>query len=249
MRLPPVVPRRRRRELRPSDSPCPSCPAGISRQQSQRLDVGCRSLRRTGCLPLLLWPAVPGAVALAFGVAWVAAYFLYEWIHAADHLLPPRNADGRWTRRSHFHHHYKAPLRNFGVTTPIWDLVFGTYDSVSRMAVPRRLAPVWLLDGSGGLKDESAGSYFVRGPPHRPGRRWPGTCPMGRRRPEGGFCPAPRSDLPCPVRRLPAARRPKLPTEPGCWPLPHRYWPRGRRSRSGGATRSGGSPRSCGGTD
>jgi sterol desaturase/sphingolipid hydroxylase (fatty acid hydroxylase superfamily) len=116
-------------------------------------------------LPLLLWSAVPGAVALAFGVAWVAAYFVYEWIHAADHLRPPRNAYGRWTRRSHFHHHYEAPLRNFGVTTPIWDLVFGTYDPVSQVAVPRRLAPVWLIDDLGGLKGEFADSYFVRGRP------------------------------------------------------------------------------------
>ncbi len=116
-------------------------------------------------LPLLLWYAMPGAMALAFGGAWVAAYFVYEWIHAADHLRPPRNAYGRWTRRSHFHHHYEAPLRNFGVTTPIWDLVFGTYDPVSQVAVPRRLAPVWLLDDLGGLKGEFADSYFVRGRP------------------------------------------------------------------------------------
>lgn len=116
-------------------------------------------------LPLLLWSAVPGAVALAFGVAWVAGYFVYAWVHAADHLRPPRNGYGRWTRRSHFHHHYEAPLRNFGVTTPLWDLVFGTYDPVSQVAVPRRLAPVWLVDDLGGLKDDFADSYFVRGRP------------------------------------------------------------------------------------
>ena len=116
-------------------------------------------------LPLLLWCAVPGAVALAFGIAWATAYFVYEWIHAVDHLRPPRNAYGRWTRRTHFHHHFEAPLRNFGVTTPIWDLVFGTYDPVSQVAVPRRLVPVWLLDDLGGLKGEFADSYRVRGRP------------------------------------------------------------------------------------
>ncbi len=116
-------------------------------------------------LPLLSWCVVPGAVALAFGTGWAATYFVYEWIHAADHLRPPRNAYGRWTRRSHFHHHYEAPLRNFGVTSPIWDLVFGTYDPVSQVAVPRRLAPVWLLDESGGLRVEFSDSYRMRGRP------------------------------------------------------------------------------------
>ncbi len=116
-------------------------------------------------LPLLLWSAVPGAVALAFGLAWAAAYFVYEWIHAADHLRPPRHAYGRWARRSHFHHHCEAPLRNFGVTTPLWDLVFGTYDPVSRVAVPRRMAPLWLVDDAGGVRGEYTDDYSVRGRP------------------------------------------------------------------------------------
>lgn len=127
-------------------------------------------------LPLLLWSLVPGPVALAFGAAWAAAYFVYEWIHAADHLRPPRNAYGRWTRRSHFHHHFEAPLRNFGVTSPVWDLVFGTYDPVDRVAVPGRLAPVWLLDDQDGLKAEFADSYVVRRRP-APARTVAARCP------------------------------------------------------------------------
>jgi sterol desaturase/sphingolipid hydroxylase (fatty acid hydroxylase superfamily) len=116
-------------------------------------------------LPLLMGSAVPGAVALAFGVAWAAAYFVYEWIHAGDHLRPPRNAYGRWARRSHFHHHCEAPSRNFGVTTPLWDMVFGTYDSVSRVAVPRRLAPRWLFDDAGAVRGEFVDDYSVPGRP------------------------------------------------------------------------------------
>ena len=118
-------------------------------------------------VPLLLWSVVPFAVALAFGATWSAGYFTYEWMHAADHLRPPRNAYGRWIRRGHCHHHFGAPLRNFGVTTPVWDLVFGTYAPVSTVVIPHRLAPAWLFDEAGGLKVEFADSYVLRGRPIR----------------------------------------------------------------------------------
>lgn len=114
-------------------------------------------------LPLVAWVFVPTADALAFGVGWVVAYFTYEWIHAANHLWAPRTAYGRWTRRSHFHHHFAAPMRNHGVTTPLWDKVFGTYDSVEQLVVPRRLAMVWLLNEAGEVRLEHRSAYAVRG--------------------------------------------------------------------------------------
>ena len=65
-------------------------------------------------IPLVAWTVLPGAEAVVLGVGWVVAYFVYEWIHAANHLWEPRTTYGRWTRRSHFHHHFGAPLRNHG---------------------------------------------------------------------------------------------------------------------------------------
>ena len=114
-------------------------------------------------LPLVAWVVLPLADALAFGIGWVVAYFVYEWIHAIDHIRPPRTAYGRWTRRSHFHHHFGAPLRNHGVTTPLWDIVFRTYDAPATVTVPRRLAMVWLLDATGEVRPEHRATYAVRG--------------------------------------------------------------------------------------
>jgi sterol desaturase/sphingolipid hydroxylase (fatty acid hydroxylase superfamily) len=116
-----------------------------------------------GVLPLLAWTVLPLGGAIAFGVGWVVAYFTYEWIHAAIHLWAPRTAYGRWTRSSHLHHHFVAPLHNFGVTTPLWDVVFRTYDSPAQLRVPRRLAMVWLLDEAGEVRPEHRASYVVRG--------------------------------------------------------------------------------------
>ncbi|MEZ5503261.1 MAG: hypothetical protein R3E50_11690 [Halioglobus sp.] len=35
------------------------------------------------------------------------------------------------------------------MTTPVWDVVFGTRLSVDRVRVPRRLAMPWLVDSNG----------------------------------------------------------------------------------------------------
>ena len=35
-----------------------------------------------------------------------------------------------------------APIRNFGVTTPVWDRLAGTYDDPAVVTVPCRMAPV-----------------------------------------------------------------------------------------------------------
>jgi sterol desaturase/sphingolipid hydroxylase (fatty acid hydroxylase superfamily) len=99
----------------------------------------------------------------AIGWGWVLGYAHYEWVHMACHLWAPRTAYGAFVRRHHFHHHFGAPLRNHGVTTPLWDHVFGTYDRVEKVVVPRRLAFRWLLDDSGEVRPEHRATYEVRG--------------------------------------------------------------------------------------
>lgn len=116
-----------------------------------------------GAIPAVAWIVLPYPAALAIGTGWVVAYFAYEWIHALNHLKAPRTPYGRWTRKSHFHHHFGAPLKNFGVTLPLWDLIFGTYEAPRSVVVPRRLAMVWLLDENGEVRPEHRDDYAVRG--------------------------------------------------------------------------------------
>jgi hypothetical protein len=56
-----------------------------------------------------------------------------------------------------------AHRRNHGVTTNVWDRLFGSYDDPGVVTVPRRMAPVWLLDQHGEVRDEFAADYTVRG--------------------------------------------------------------------------------------
>ena len=101
--------------------------------------------------------------AAAFTTGLIATYFGYEIAHRRTHTHPPTNRYGRWARRSHMHHHFGAPMRNFGVTTPVWDRIFGTYDEPGVVTVPRRMAPTWMVDSDGEVRPEVAGDYLVKG--------------------------------------------------------------------------------------
>lgn len=103
--------------------------------------------------------------AAAFTSGLIATYFGYEVAHRRTHTHPPTNRYGRWARRSHLHHHFGAPMRNFGVTSPVWDRLFGTYDEPGVITVPRRMAPVWMVDEGGEVRPELAADYVVRGRP------------------------------------------------------------------------------------
>ena len=105
-----------------------------------------------------------GPVGVCLGAGWVAGYGFYDWIHWRAHRRPIAHPYERWVRRHHFHHHFGHPTANHGVTTPVWDLVFGTYERVDgQLRVPRRLAMVWLVDADGQVRDEYACDYALAG--------------------------------------------------------------------------------------
>jgi sterol desaturase/sphingolipid hydroxylase (fatty acid hydroxylase superfamily) len=105
-------------------------------------------------------------IALAAGI--VTGWLAYEALHRAIHVRAPRTAYGRWARRHHLHHHFVDPAANHGVSSPIWDLVFGTFRRVDTVRVPPRQAgklPWLLVDGriAPGLED----TYVLHDPPRR----------------------------------------------------------------------------------
>lgn len=68
-------------------------------------------------LPYWTAPLFSGAI---FG------YLLYDLTHYATHHLPMRRGLMRYLKRYHLKHHYKTPDQRFGVSSPLWDIVFGT---------------------------------------------------------------------------------------------------------------------------
>lgn len=100
---------------------------------------------------------------IAFTTGLIAMYFGYEVAHRRCHTHPPKTAYGRWMRRSHLYHHFGGPMRNFGVTTVVYDRLLGTYDEPGTVTVPRRMAPVWMVDEAGDVLPEFAPDYVTKG--------------------------------------------------------------------------------------
>lgn len=94
---------------------------------------------------VLAWP-LGWMWSASFSVGFGLCYFGYEWMHRRLHTHPPQNWYGRWARKHHFYHHFGNPKFNHGVTTPIWDWVFGTYKTPEQIRVPQKLAMTWVYD-------------------------------------------------------------------------------------------------------
>ncbi|MEP2274875.1 MAG: sterol desaturase family protein [Reichenbachiella sp.] len=65
----------------------------------------------------MVWGFLPG---------FLMGYAGYLWIHFMIHAFQPPKNFFKFFWVHHGIHHYKQPERAFGVTTPIWDLVFRT---------------------------------------------------------------------------------------------------------------------------
>jgi len=56
----------------------------------------------------------------------VAGYLIYDMLHYATHHFRVQWGWFRYIRRYHLWHHTQTPELRFGVTSPLWDIVFGT---------------------------------------------------------------------------------------------------------------------------
>jgi sterol desaturase/sphingolipid hydroxylase (fatty acid hydroxylase superfamily) len=91
--------------------------------------------------------AIFGAAAGVIFLGGVAAGFAgYEFVHYRIHFSEPACAlEGR-LRARHLAHHFREPDAIFGVTTRLWDVVFGTEPEAGRMRgladVGKAIAPL-----------------------------------------------------------------------------------------------------------
>ena len=53
-------------------------------------------------------------------------YLAYDMIHYATHHFRMSAGVLRTLKRQHMRHHYKTPWQRFGVSSPLWDVVFNT---------------------------------------------------------------------------------------------------------------------------
>jgi sterol desaturase/sphingolipid hydroxylase (fatty acid hydroxylase superfamily) len=87
--------------------------------------------------PIGIWPVAAVIATLyyfAFGpYFWTVfggtclAYIAYDWTHYYTHHFNPKTGLGKWIKKYHMLHHFDSPNHRFGITSPLWDLVLGTY--------------------------------------------------------------------------------------------------------------------------
>lgn len=73
-----------------------------------------------------LFAATIGTAAPAVFTGFVAGYLAYDTTHYFTHHGATRTAFARYQKKRHFRHHYADSTRDFGVSSPLWDAVWGT---------------------------------------------------------------------------------------------------------------------------
>jgi len=68
-----------------------------------------------------------------FFASFVIGYLVYDYTHYAVHHIRPRTVIGRYLKQHHMLHHFAMPDARYGVSSPLWDLVFS---SMERKKVP-----------------------------------------------------------------------------------------------------------------
>jgi sterol desaturase/sphingolipid hydroxylase (fatty acid hydroxylase superfamily) len=69
-----------------------------------------------------LGPILVDPVFVGFGIG----YLTYDGTHYAIHHFRMSSRYGRWIKRHHMVHHHTGERARWGVSTPLWDWVFGT---------------------------------------------------------------------------------------------------------------------------
>ena len=81
-------------------------------------------------------------LAPALFAGFLVGYLAYDTLHYTVHHRQLPTTVGRYTKRRHLRHHFVDPDRDYGVSSPVWDVVCGTLG-------PRVRPPPAVATGSG----------------------------------------------------------------------------------------------------
>jgi sterol desaturase/sphingolipid hydroxylase (fatty acid hydroxylase superfamily) len=54
-------------------------------------------------------------------------YLIYDTTHFVLHHRPVPTAFGKLIKKAHMRHHFLEPDEDYGVSSPLWDIIFRTY--------------------------------------------------------------------------------------------------------------------------
>jgi len=67
-----------------------------------------------------------------FFTFFIIGYLCYDYIHFYVHFFNPKTRFGKFLKNSHMQHHYVSPSSRWGVSSPLWDYVFGTLEDADK---------------------------------------------------------------------------------------------------------------------
>ena len=73
-----------------------------------------------------LYQWMMGSLVFGFLPGFLVGYASYLWVHYMVHAFKPPKSFWKTLWVHHGIHHYKQPHRAFGVSSPLWDLIFRT---------------------------------------------------------------------------------------------------------------------------
>lgn len=76
---------------------------------------------------LLFWLLLPDPWHEPFMAFFIAGYLAYDYLHFATHHFPMRHPALRILKQYHMRHHFSGEAARYGVSSPLWDIVFRTY--------------------------------------------------------------------------------------------------------------------------
>lgn len=73
-----------------------------------------------------------GAYFAGIFAGFLVGYVVYDTTHYATHHWKMQSPVGRFLREYHLRHHYRDDDLGYGVSSPLWDYVFGTVATRTR---------------------------------------------------------------------------------------------------------------------
>lgn len=77
-------------------------------------------------LYLLFGIVIPQPWLQPFFAFFIIGYLVYDYIHYATHHFPMRGRMAKFLKHYHLKHHYSGEPGRYGVSSPLWDWVFGS---------------------------------------------------------------------------------------------------------------------------
>ena len=70
---------------------------------------------------------LPDRFLFPFMAFFMIGYLMYDYIHYASHHFQMKFKPGNFLKHHHLLHHFSDQTCRFGVSSPLWDYVFGTF--------------------------------------------------------------------------------------------------------------------------